>query len=101
MLSEIKFSFKENDTEEVLNEYEQAHLLIIDDLGAENITDWSYEMLYQIINYRYSNLLPTIFISNLSDLELEKKLDKRIVSRIYEMCKKGIRLTGKDYRIGG
>lgn len=98
ILSKTKFSYKEKNTEELMARYKLSDLLIIDELGAENITEWSYEVLYQIINYRYSNLLSTIFISNLDDKELSEKLDKRIISRIYETCK-GLKLTGKDYRL--
>jgi len=98
ILSDIKFSFKDDRPEDCLEKYKKADLLIIDEIGAEKVTEWSYETLYQIINYRYSNMIPTILISNLNDKELSEQLDRRIASRIYEMCK-GVKLAGEDRRI--
>ena len=53
----------------------------------EKITDFSYELIYKIIDNRYRNLKPIITTSNLNDNEIKEKLSERIVSRIYEMCK--------------
>jgi len=57
------------------------------------------ETYFEIIDYRYANLYPTIIATNLTDIEIKQKLSERIMSRIYESCK-GIKLTGKDYRLG-
>ena len=35
-------------------------LLVLDDLGAQSPTAWAEEKLYQIVNYRYVNKLPTV-----------------------------------------
>ena len=100
LLSRIKFSFENKTTESLLKKLEAADLLVIDDLGIEKSSDWTYEIFYKIIDSRYSNLLPVIITSNLTDTELKEKMSERIVSRLYEMCK-GIKLTGKDYRMSG
>lgn len=100
LLSEIKFSFEDKTTESLVKGFENADLLVIDDLGIEKSTDWTHEIFYKIIDHRYSNLMPTIITSNLAYPELKEKMSERIVSRIYEMCK-GLKLTGKDYRISG
>jgi DNA replication protein DnaC len=55
-----------------------ADLLILDDLGTENTTPWAREKLFQIVNHRYMERLPTIFTTNV-DLDT---LDGRIRSRI-------------------
>jgi hypothetical protein len=41
-----------------------ADLLILDDLGAERVTLWTLEQLYDVVNTRYEHQLPTIFTSN-------------------------------------
>ena len=97
LLSEIRMGFKKNEAQEIVRDFEEADLLIIDDLGVEKITDWVNEIFYKIIDHRYNEMKSTIFVSNLSDEELLVKLGERIVSRIYETCK-GLKLTGKDYR---
>ena len=39
-------------------------LLILDDLGAQNNSDWAQEKLYQIFNHRYNARLPTVVTTN-------------------------------------
>lgn len=98
MLNEIRNSYENKDFEDVINNFKECHLLIIDDLGAEKTTDWVLDIFFEIIDSRYSDLRPIIIASNLTNIEIKQKLDERIMSRIYEMSK-GIKLTGKDYRL--
>lgn len=60
----------------------ECDLLLIDDLGAEFITQFTTSALYNIINTRMNRLLPTIISTNLSLSEIEKTYSKRISSRI-------------------
>jgi DNA replication protein DnaC len=41
-------------------EVRKTPLLVLDDLGTESATPWAREKLFQLLNYRYSALLPTI-----------------------------------------
>ena len=97
LLNEIRSSYDNNGFDTVLDRFKNAHLLIIDDLGAEKTTDWVLDIFFEIIDYRYAELKPVIIATNLTPAEIKAKLDERIMSRIYEMCI-GIKLTGKDYR---
>lgn len=73
-------------------------LLIIDDIGAERVTEWVRERIVSIINTRSSNGLCTIYTSNLSLKGLTDKLgDDRISSRIKGSVTE-INLLGKDNR---
>ena len=73
-------------------------LLIIDDIGAERVTEWVRERIVSIINTRSSNGLCTIYTSNLSLKGLTDKLgDDRISSRIKGSVQE-INLLGKDNR---
>ncbi len=58
----------------------QAPLLILDDFGSQNATSWAQEKLFQIINYRYINRLPMVVTTNLSN----RDMDERIQSRLYD-----------------
>ena len=52
-----------------------APLLLIDDIGAENLSDWARdEVLQTILQYRMEEKLPTFFTSNLTLEELESHL---------------------------
>jgi len=57
--------------------------LVLDDLGTEKVTDWVYEQLFLILDYRYEHLKQTIITSNYDLEELANKYsDTRITSRI-------------------
>ena len=76
----------------------QVKLLVLDDIGAERSSEWVQETLFVLLNYRYEELLPTIFTTNCSLDELEAKLGERISSRIVEMSR-CIRIQGEDWRL--
>ena len=82
----------------------EAELLVLDDLGAERLTDWVDETMNFIVNSRYNDRRPTIFTSNYEDLDDPEELDSllvrvgsRMYSRLREMCE-FLRYDGADYR---
>lgn len=85
---ELKGSFKSEDGElPILKKYCIAPYMVLDDIGSTKFTDWGISMLQILINYRYEELLPTVFTSNLSLDELGEAMgDDRIPSRIERMC---------------
>lgn len=71
--------------------------LIIDDLGTEK--DWAYDIVYEVIDKRYHfNPQSMIITTNLSLIDLLKRTDDRIVSRIKGMCNIVV-LKGDDKRL--
>ncbi len=40
-----------------------SELLILDDFGTQQMTDWALEKLYQLISHRHDRLLPTVITS--------------------------------------
>lgn len=92
--------------------YEQVKkipLLLIDDIGAENLTAYNRdEILCPLLQYRMDNNLATFFTSNLNIKELEQHLSvskngvdivksRRIISRI-EQLTSDIELISKNLR---
>ena len=75
-------------------------LLHIDDLGAENRTDWVLEQLYSIVNARYEAEKAIIATTNLMPDELSERLGARTVSRLVQICGDLIPLCGADERRG-
>ena len=55
----------------------------LDDLGAENSTPWVNETLFQLINYRYNNELPTIFTSNAEVDGVEDRIRSRMLDNSF------------------
>jgi DNA replication protein DnaC len=73
-------------------------LLHIDDLGAENQTDWVLEQLYSIVNARYEAERAIVATTNLMPDELSERLGPRTVSRLVEICGDLLPLFGEDRR---
>ena len=107
-LRSLKASFGK-DFDEQFEYAKNADLLLIDDIGAENITPWSRdEILGPILQYRMDEKLPTFFTSNLTIEELEVHLSmqkdkvdrlkaKRLIERINYICD-NIQLISKNNR---
>lgn len=55
---------------------------IFDDVGVQRSSDYTIEAWYNVINYRYSHKLPTVFTSNLSLKEISAFMTDRIASRL-------------------
>lgn len=82
-----------------------ANVLVIDDLGKEKKSDWTKQVLFDVVNYRYEHKLPVIITTNLVSKDgkefsaLANHVEGAVYSRICEMC--NIVVTkGGDYRQG-
>ncbi len=90
LLMDIKRSFDCDELSEaqVLDIYKRVDLLIVDDLGKEQCSDWSMSTLYSIFNDRYEDMKPTIITTNYSADDLIRALtpkgydDSKIVAII-------------------
>lgn len=97
-LRSLKESF--NVTDEFKNKFnyiKKVEILLLDDIGAETVTEWSRdEILGTILQYRMEENLPTLFTSNLTISELETHLSttnkdvdrvkaRRIIERIKQL----------------
>lgn len=95
---EYKYNSKEN-SKELYDNLFNVNLLIIDDLGTENLTSAKFSELFTIINSRLLNSkTKTIISTNLSLDGLAKNYDDRMLSRIignFDICK----FFGDDLRL--
>lgn len=92
LLDELKRTFDSKDISEaeVLGQYCECDLLVMDDVGAGQLTAWKVGTTYKIINRRYNANKPTLITSNLELDDLRKRLTVkdneldggRIVSRL-------------------
>lgn len=84
---------------DILGDCILAGLLILDDLGAEKPSEWTMTTMYDIINSRIENVLPTIITSNLTFEDLQKVADSRVISRLSDQSIfPRIPNTASDYR---
>lgn len=108
MLRKIKDTYhstREASEWDIISEYSEVDLLIIDDLGKENPTEWTVSLIYSIVNERYENMLPLVMTLNYGSKELVQRMTVNndsttadaIVDRIFEMCK-AVVIKGKSWR---
>jgi len=72
-----------------------APLLILDDLGTQSTTPWAQEKLYQIVNYRYNERLPTVITTNCKLEEIDLRLRSRLVDSELTTV---VHIRAPDYR---
>ncbi len=99
MLLEIKSTFEPDsplNEADIIDKYVDMDFLVIDDLGAEYVTDWVISTFYRIIDRRFREAVPTLITTNLSTEDIEARFGSRIASRISSYTL--IQLHGKDFR---
>ena len=97
LLDELRATFSDGEIsfQERFDEIRSAPLIIMDDFGTQNTTEWAREKLFQILNHRYTNRLSVVITTNLALEEIEARLRSRIldpslVDRVY--------IQSPDYR---
>jgi len=71
---------------EVLAVLQDADLLVLDDLGAEKVTEWAESTLYFIVDERYRWKKPLVVTTNCRLEVLEERIGTRTIDRLLEMC---------------
>lgn len=85
--------------EDVISDIIHCDLFILDDLGAESLTNYSLSVLYNIVNTRMIEGKPCIYTSNItSQNNLQKRYGEKIASRLMGSCDKLV-FVGDDIRI--
>ena len=97
LLDSLRFAYNDPETtfEARFEDIRNADLLVMDDFGTQNATPWAQEKLFQIINYRYTNKLPTVVTTNLILDEIESRIRSRLQDADFV---KYIHITAPDYR---
>lgn len=105
-LDQLRYSYRrENeglDEAEIISRAYNVPLLVLDDLGAHNYSEWVCNKLFTIINHRYNRNLPLVITSNLNLDELGEKIGPRSTSRIVELCRifRILVPPDQDHRLG-
>ncbi|TES48055.1 ATP-binding protein [Shouchella lehensis] len=89
MLDKLKSTFGDKSNfkyDEVIRALVTCDLLVLDDIGAEKVTEWVEETFFGIIDHRYRKKRPIFYTSNLKPSELHEKIGGRSVDRLSEMC---------------
>lgn len=112
LMRDIRNSYSSNETsaEEIVQKCINAKLLILDDLGQENATKDTVEIIYEIVNERDLDMAPMVVTSNLrrdkfishyskqlGNDEVALNKAKSIVSRLSSL--RSYEVKGSDHRI--
>ncbi|WHX25135.1 ATP-binding protein [Virgibacillus halodenitrificans] len=97
LLTKIKQTYNKSDIteDELLDVIQQVDLLVIDDIGSEQRTEWSVSKFFEILDNRAGKA--TIYTTNLNSAELKQRVNERNFSRIMENTEV-IVMKGEDYR---
>ena len=82
---------------------EATQMLLLDDIGAERMTNWCQEQLYKIVNHRYQEGLPMAVSMNLDAAKAVDIYGERTTDRLLDTGSGRVRVvnTGsKSYRTG-
>lgn len=67
------------------DELKNSRLLVLDDLGTESATPWAKEKLFQLLNYRYNAVLPTIITTSATDEKIDPWLRTRMADTLCQV----------------
>lgn len=96
-LEHIREEFDTNGKRKYLSMMKTVSMLVIDDLGKEKKTEWSEQILFDVINYRYEHLLPFVLTTNMDEAALGNYIGGAVYSRMCEMCT-AVKTAGRDHR---
>lgn len=99
-LENIRSEFDHTGQKKHLSMMKNTPMLVIDDLGKEKQTDWTQEILFGVVNYRYEHLLPIVVTTNLEFSELGNYVGSAVFSRLYEMSGV-VTMSGSNFRMKG
>ncbi|MFK3971163.1 ATP-binding protein [Pseudomonas sp. NPDC087358] len=78
--------------------FEAPDLLILDEVGVQNVTEFERTVMFEVINSRYEAMKPTIVVSNRSKEELPTFMGDRVVDRLRENGGKLVLFTWESAR---
>ena len=107
-ISELKetMRYNTNNLPNKLWKLRKAEILILDDIGVESPTNWVIkEVLYDILNYRYTKNLATFFTSNYTQADYCERVGQslgriegqRMLARLNSLSVE-VQMGGKDRR---
>lgn len=84
LIDDLRYRRDDEDVMDTMEQVRTTPLLLLDDVGAGTMSDYSRQQTYMILNYRMNSGLSTIITSNLglNQLEKDEYLGKRNMSRI-------------------
>ena len=83
-----------------MREFSTPELLVINEIGIQNNTEFTWNKFQAIVDDRYADCLPTVFITNLTIEEFKELVGDRVISRCKEGLSEVIPFDWPDLRLG-
>ena len=96
-LEHIREEYDHTGQKKYLSQMKNTPMLVLDDIGKERKTEWTQQILFDVVNYRYEHLLPVILTTNFNADELANHCGAAVWSRLYETCS-AVVTSGGDFR---
>lgn len=101
VMRQIKSSFAKDSGTTEQNEidyFSNIELLILDEVGMDYGTDFNKALIFEVLNNRNGNVLPTILLTNLDMGSLVEYMGERLVDRMREGGGRTVSFTWESYR---
>ena len=83
---------------QLIKQFGGYDLLVIDEVGLGYGSDTEKLFIFDVLNARYNNMLPTVLLSNLDLTGVKQAVGDRVVSRLKEDGGQVMAFTGRDRR---
>lgn len=89
-IAEIQEGYATGDSQKRLDAARSADIILLDDLGDADRTqpesDDRRRIIFQLVNHRYNEGLPTLITTNLQGKQIAEQFGARVFERIIESC---------------
>lgn len=103
LVREVKGSWRkaaDYSEQDVYDRFAKPELVVLDEVGMQNFTEFEQTVAYEAINGRYLLEKPTVVVTNLPASDLSKCLGERVVDRLRENGGKALDFDWQSYRNG-
>jgi len=98
MVRDIRQAYSAHTNEQIdIERYARLDLLALNEVGVQFGTDAERNLLFEVLDLRYENMLPTILISNLNVAGIKDYVGGRVIDRLME-CAQVVEFTWDSYR---
>jgi len=104
LVRDVKATFTKDSKrseQDVYDQFAAPLLLVLDEVGMQNFTDFEQAVAYEAINARYLAEKPTVLITNQQAKDLPLCVGERVVDRLREGGGRALDFDWKSYRVGG
>lgn len=80
------------------NAFKKVDVLVIDELGKRQLQDWQMIQIEELISYRYNEMLPTIYITNMDGEQFKNFVGDRVTDRLRDNGVIRVAMSGNSLR---